>query len=133
MIGQHFLGQRFVARQHESARIAAGIGHMQQLEIGHHILVIHRHAVEFFEQIEGDVRTPVFDRRPDHPQIASHSQRAHVVTQFSERRHYVVFGFPSDLAQIMAIELIGRDEIFMHQHENPQSPHNATRCRPLRR
>jgi hypothetical protein len=33
----------------------------------------------------------------------------------------------------MAVQLIRRYQIFMHQDENTQPPHRATLCRPLRR
>ena len=39
VIGQQLLRQRLVARQHQAARIAAGVRHPQQFEVAHHVLV----------------------------------------------------------------------------------------------
>ena len=39
VVGEHLLRQRLVARQHQAARVAAGVGHAQQLEVADDVLV----------------------------------------------------------------------------------------------
>jgi hypothetical protein len=39
VIGEDRLGERLVARQHEAARIAAGVRHAQELEVARNVLV----------------------------------------------------------------------------------------------
>ena len=61
MIMHQRLRQILAARQHQPARIAAGIGHVQQLEIAHDVLVVDRFAVKLLEQREHHVRLPGVD------------------------------------------------------------------------
>src|SRR3989304_4998654 len=35
VVREHLLGERLVAREHQAARVAAGVRHLQQLEVGH--------------------------------------------------------------------------------------------------
>ena len=58
VVGQQLLRQRLVARQHQPARIAAGVGQPQQLEMADDVLIEDRDVVEALEQVEGDVRLP---------------------------------------------------------------------------
>jgi hypothetical protein len=62
MIGEDLLRQHLVARQQHAARIAAGIGLAQQLEIGDHMLVVGHDAVELLQQVEDHVRLPFLHR-----------------------------------------------------------------------
>ena len=57
---KQLLGQDFVPRQHQPAWITAGIGHVKKFKIRHDVLVVHPDPIELFEQIEGNVRAPVF-------------------------------------------------------------------------
>ena len=65
MIVHELLRQVLAARQHQAARIAAGVGHAQQFEIAHHALVVDRLAVEFLKQVEHHMRLEAFDRVAD--------------------------------------------------------------------
>ena len=49
MVRHHLLRQRLVARKHEAAWIAAGVGNAHQFEIGHHVLVVDRPPVELLQ------------------------------------------------------------------------------------
>ena len=56
VIGEELLRQRLVARQDQAARIAAGVGQAQQLEVADDVLVERRDAGERLHQVEDDVR-----------------------------------------------------------------------------
>ncbi len=73
------LRQILAARQHQAARIAAGIGNAQQFEIARDVLVVGGLAVELLEQIEDDVRLPALDRVADRLQLVLHAERPHLV------------------------------------------------------
>ena len=68
---EQLLRQDFVARQHQPPRVTAGVRHVQQFQIRHDVLVVYRHPIELFEQIEGDVRFPVFYGRCEAPRDRS--------------------------------------------------------------
>ena len=133
MEGEQLLGEDFVARQHEPPRVTAGIGHVQQFEIRHDVLVVHRHPIELFKQIEGDVRLPLFDRRAQHPEIALDPQRRDRMPELAQRGDHIIFRLPLGAAHVLPREGLRRDQIFVHQHENAEPLHTATRCRPLRK
>ena len=59
------LGEILAAREHQAARIAAGIGDAHQLEIARDVLVVDDLAVELLEQREHRVRLPGLDRVAD--------------------------------------------------------------------
>ena len=61
MVMHERLRQVLAARQHQAARIAAGIGNAQQFEIADDVLVVDGFAVELLEQVEHDIRLPVLD------------------------------------------------------------------------
>ena len=79
VVGQDLLAQRLVVRQHQAARIAAGVRLPQQLQVADDVLVVEGDAVELFEQVEGDVRLPLFDFLADLAQVVRDAQRPHVV------------------------------------------------------
>ena len=49
VIMQDLLREGLVAGEHQSARIAAGVRHLDELEIAHDVLVEHRLAAELVE------------------------------------------------------------------------------------
>src|SRR5262249_52833624 len=73
VIDQKFLGQVLAAREHESARIAAGIGHPQQLEIARDVLIVDGFTVKLLEQIENHVRFPALDFVADGLELVLHA------------------------------------------------------------
>ena len=79
VILQQLLGQRLVARQQQSARVAAGVGLAHQLEERHHVLIVGDDAVELLQQIEDDVRFPVGDGAAQLRQAVEHAEAAHLM------------------------------------------------------
>src|SRR5215472_12831092 len=79
VIDQKFLGQVLAAREHEPARIAAGIGHPQQLEIARDVLIVDGFTVKLLEQIENHVRFPALDFVADGLELVLHAERPHFV------------------------------------------------------
>ena len=65
MVMNQRLRQILAARQHQAARIAAGIGDAQQFEITDDVLVVDRFAVKLFEQRKYRVRLERVDRFAD--------------------------------------------------------------------
>ena len=61
MIGENFFRERFVVRERQPARIATGIGLLQQFKVADDVLVEERLAFEVFEKVEGNVRLVFFD------------------------------------------------------------------------
>ena len=55
LVGEHLLGQRLVARQHQPLGRRAGVGHAQHLEHGRHRVVERRLAAEALGEVEDDV------------------------------------------------------------------------------
>ena len=99
-----FLESDFVPRQHQPTRVTAGIGHMKQFKIRHDVLVVHRHPIELFEQIEGDMRLPVFDGGAKHPEITLDPQRLDVMPELAERGDHIVFRLPLGACHVLPVE-----------------------------
>ena len=68
VIMHELLGKVLAARQHQAARVAAGVGHAQQFEIAHDAVVVDRLAVKLLEQVEHDMRLEALDRLADRAQ-----------------------------------------------------------------
>ena len=60
-------------------------------------------------------------------------QRLDVMSELAERRDHVVLGLPFGPRHLLPIERIWRNQVFVHQHENSETFHTATLCRPLRK
>ncbi len=130
MIDQKLLRQVLAAREHEPARIAAGIGHPQQFEIARDVLVIDRFAVKLLEQIENDVRFPALDLVADRLEFVLDAERPHLVAGSAQRAHHVVFRLPFVYFLLaVPLERIGGHQFRMHEHQNAQALHNASHCR----
>jgi hypothetical protein len=56
VIGQHLLGQSLVARDHQAARIAAGVFLFAQLEVARDVLVGIGNLRQPLDHVEDDVR-----------------------------------------------------------------------------
>jgi hypothetical protein len=130
MIDQKLLRQILAAREHEPARIAAGIGHPQQFEIARDVLVVDGLAVKLLEQIEGDVRLPALDRIANRLELVFHAERPHVVPGGTQRAHDIVFSLPLVYFLFaVSLERIRRHEFRMHEDQNAKALHNASHCR----
>ena len=136
MEGQQLLRERLVAREHEPARVAAGVGNAEQLQVGDDVLVEDRHVLEVFEQVEDDVGSEVLDRGADDAEIGADALRLHVVAERAERLQHVVLGLPLDAREVGVAGVVRRKEHLLHKGQHlqlrpPPSAHSATRCRPL--
>ena len=122
VIGQQLLRQVLAARQHQAARIAAGIGHAHQFEIARDILVIGRLAVKLLQQVEHDVRLPALDLVADRPQLVLHAEQLHLVARLAQRADDVVPGLPDvDLLLAVALDRIrAAPSSGMQQHQDAQ-------------
>ena len=115
------LRQVLAARQHQAARVAAGIGDSHQLEIAHDVLVVDDLAVELLQQREHDVRLPALDLVADRLELVMHAERAHLVPGGTQRAHDVVFGFPFvDFLLAVALGRIRGHQVRMHEHQDAQ-------------
>jgi hypothetical protein len=132
VIRHQLLGQGLVARQRQPARIAAGIGHLQQFEITHHVLVEHHDIVERFHQVEGDGRLELVHRGTNRRQVVVHADHAHLVAERLEGAHHVVFHPPFGLLRRGLVDFFVRGlEPLVHEGEDALWLHSATRWRPL--
>ena len=95
VIGDQLLRQVLAARQHQAARIAAGVGNAQQLEIARDVLVVGGLAVELLQQVEDDVRLPA--PRSRRGSASARTGRRAACTSWparAQRAHHVVLGLP---------------------------------------
>src|SRR6266566_2033635 len=130
VIGQQLLGQILAARQHEPARIAAGIGNAQQLEIAGDVLVVDGLAVELLEQIEDDVRFPALDFVADRLELVLDAARPHLVAGLAQRAHDVILGLPPvDFLLAAALDRVRRNQVRMQEHQNEKPLHSASQRR----
>jgi len=89
------LGQILAAREHEAARVAAGVGDTRELEITRDIVVVDDFAAKLFEQAEHHVGLEVFDPVADRLELVVHPERPNLVprarsvltTSYSVSRH----------------------------------------------
>ena len=61
MVMHQRLRQILAARQHQAARVAAGIGHVHQFEVAGDVLIVDRLAVKLLEQRQHHVGLPALD------------------------------------------------------------------------
>jgi hypothetical protein len=123
--------QPFVARKHQAARIASGVGETQQFEVTDDVLVEYSDVVEILEQIEGDVRPPVVDRLAHDAEVFADAETLDLVAEETQVGAHVVLRFPLDLGEVVSVDVRGRHQFPVHQGEDAQPPHSHTRCRPL--
>src|SRR5262245_60020207 len=132
MVGQQLLRDALVARQHEAARVAAGVRHAEQLEVADDVLVVDRDVVEVLEQVEHRLRLELVQGVADHAQVAAHPEALHLVPQLPERADDVELGLPFHLGDVDALHVVRGNQRFVHEGQQAQLLHRATRCRPLR-
>ena len=104
MIMHQRLRQVLAARQHEAARIAAGIGNAHQLEVARDVVVVDDLAVKLLEQGEHHVRLPALDLVADRLELVMHAERPNLVTGSAQRADHVVLGLP-DVDLLLAVSL----------------------------
>ena len=134
VVGEQLFRQRLVAREQQAARIAAGVGQLQQLQVADDVLVEDRDVVEPLEEIERDVRLPVRRRPADVAQVVVHAESLHFVAHGGERRNHVVFSAPRLGGDVdTRLDTRRRNEMPVHQRQHTEAAHRhmATRCRPL--
>jgi hypothetical protein len=130
VIGEKLLGDVLAPRQHEAARVAAGIGHAHQLKIAGDVLVVSGLAVELLEQVEDDIGLPAIDRIADRPKLRLHAQRLHLMSGCAERGEHVVFGLPDvDFLLAVAVRRGWGHQVRVHEHQNAQWLHRANHLR----
>ena len=81
VVGEQLLGERLVAAEQEAARVAARVRHLQQLEVGHDVVVEGGDVVEALEQVEGDVGLEVEDGVADRPRSSPTPSGLHLVAE----------------------------------------------------
>ena len=103
---------------------------LQQLEMADDVLVEDRHVVEPLEQVEGDVRLPLFVGAADVAEVVVDGERPHLVAEPRQRRDDVVLGAPGRRRDVGAFfDLLRRHQMPVHQREHAQlvRAHSATR------
>jgi hypothetical protein len=123
VIREQLLRQSLVAREHQSAWMAAGVRHLHQLEKADHVMVEVLAAEELFEEIENDVGLPLLDHRADRPELIRHAERPRFMTELAQRGHHVVFGL--ELVQLLfgkAGHIVRRNHGWVHQNDDAQLP-----------
>ena len=124
MIGEQLFRERLATRQHQTARIAAGIRHAQQFQIARHILVIGGFAVELFEQVENHIRLPFLDRLANGAQFVLNADRGDFMAGRTQGGDDVILRLPNMLLLFaVAFQRIRRREIRMHQHQDAEWLH----------
>jgi hypothetical protein len=126
VVREELLRDALVARQHQPARVAAGVRHAEQLEVARHVLVVDRHVVEVFQEIEHGVRLGLGDGVPDDAEIAADAQAPHLVPQLAQRGHDVELGLPLRLSEIDALDVVRRHQDLVHHRQEAELLHSAT-------
>ena len=91
------------------------------------MLVVGDDALEFLQQVEGDVRLPAADFLAQLGQVVVQAQCAHLVPGLAQKSHHVIFGFPFlDLLGRVAREGSGRHEALVHEYQHAEFLHPAT-------
>ncbi len=127
---QELLRKVFAARQHQAARIAAGVGHAAQLQKARDVLVEERLAVEFLQQVEDDVGVPGLDGVADRREFILDAKRANLVAIGTQRRDDVVFGLPGvDFLFAVPLERVRRNHVGVQQHQDAEPLHTANHWR----
>ncbi len=122
--------QILAARQHQAARVAAGVGHAGEFEVAHHAVVVDRLAVKLLEQVEHHMRLEALHRVADRPQLVAHAERHHLVAAAAQRRDHVIFGLPDiDLLFAESLQRLRRHEVRMRQQQDAAPFHSAIHCR----
>ncbi len=124
------LRQILAARQHQPARIAAGIRHVHQFEIADDILIVDRLAAKLFKQREHDVGLPGVDLFADRLELVVNAERTDIVTGGAQRRDDVILRLPDvDFLLGVALARFRRDQIRMHEHQDAKLLHSAIHLR----
>ena len=85
--------------------------------------------MEFFEQVEDDVRFPVFDGIADRRQFGLYANHAHVMSVAFQRLDDVVLGLPDIRFVLRHLRnVVGRNQIRVRQTQDTQRIHTANHC-----
>ncbi len=74
---------------------------------------------------------PGIDRPADDAEILFHPQRLRLMTDRSQRGHDVELRLPFGLLDIDTGRILGRNEMLVHEHQDFESFHSATRRPPV--
>jgi len=130
VIGQELLGQRLPPCQDEPARVAAGVGDPKQFEVAGDVLVVGGLPVKLLEQVEDHVGVHRFDGIADRSKFVLHAKGLDSVAGGPEGGDDVKLGLPAvDLLLAVSLQGVGRDELRVHQHEDPKRFHSAIQSR----
>src|SRR5262249_2445158 len=130
MVMHQGLRQVFAARQHQAARIAAGIGHAHQLEIARDVVVVDDLAAELLEQAERHVRLPVLDLVTDRLELVVHAQRPDLVAGGAQGADDVVLGLPDvDFLLGEPLARLRGYQVRVDEHQYAQTLHSASHLR----
>ena len=123
MIGEEFLGERLVACQDEAARVAAGVGKPQQLEVADHVLIERGDAGECLHQVEDNVRLEEAGSRTNRAELVVKAKHAQLVAHFPQGLDDVVLHLPFGFAHVDPGGVRGRDQVVVHEREDPKLFH----------
>ena len=129
VIRQDLLGQRFVPGQRQPARVGAGVGLVDQLEIADDVLVARRDAVEIFDEVEADMRA---ERRGSHRTSTArsrlHADRPHFMAQGAKACEHVVLGLEWRDVRWRSVRSTEcrRNERLVHHHQDAKFAHQSS-------
>ncbi len=89
--GQHLFRQYLVPRQHQAARVGAGVGLAGHLEIRDDVRFVRRDAGKLLQQVEDDVRFPLLHDFAQLGEPVQDAEHADVMAQLAQGRIDVVF------------------------------------------
>jgi hypothetical protein len=128
---QQLLGEPLVARQHQPARVAAGVGQAQQFEIAHHVLVERGDTGKGLDEVEHDVRLEMAGGAADTAQVVADAEHAHLVTGLAQGLDHVVLHLPLGFEHVDAGRVAGRHEVLVDQREHALGLHRNSLWPPL--
>ena len=92
MVGHKLLRQRLSPGKDQSPRVAAGVAYPEEFQEADHVLIKFSDAMEFFEEVEHDLRFPVSHGRANRHQLILNTEDLHLMAEPAQRRDDVVFG-----------------------------------------
>lgn len=92
MVRHDFFGQRFIAREREATGVAAGVGELEEFEVGDDVLVEGVQATEAFDDVEDDFGFEFVGGAADDGHVVDEFEFVDIVAELFEGLADVYFG-----------------------------------------
>jgi hypothetical protein len=115
MVLPHFFRERLFPSDHQTARMAPGVGDLKQLEVADDVSVFPAIAIEILRQVEDHVGTKGFGRKLQGLQRVADPDRKHFMTEGLEGEQDFALGRPPPFLSAKTRCVCGGNKGRMHQ------------------